>query len=295
MLVTMKSILEKANEDNYGIMAMNSVNMEMIRAALMAAEEEHSPFIIQIGPMQMKNLGHSEEIVPMVQELSDRLKIPVALNLDHCGDLDIIIKCIKAGFTNVMFDGSNLPYQENIEKTRIVVSYAHANGVSVEAELGHVGQAVDNDDSKLDLYTDPKQAIDFVKATQVDALAVAIGTAHGNYPKGRIPKIDFQRLQELKKVLKMPLVLHGGSGSGDENISKAVKYGINKVNVATDAFKCAKSCITASLNKQPDLDYIHLCMSVETGLKHFVKSYIHILNSFNRYTFSQEFKDNCTE
>lgn len=128
----------------------------------------------------------------------------------------------------------------------------------------------------MDLYTDPKQAIDFVKATQVDASAVTIGTAYVNYPKGKIPKINFQGLQELKQALKIPLVLHGSSGSVDENISKAVKYGINKVNVATDAFECAKSCITKSLNKQPDLDYIHLCMSVETGLKNFVKSYIHI-------------------
>ncbi|MFD1671021.1 ketose-bisphosphate aldolase [Agrilactobacillus yilanensis] len=288
MLVTMKSILDEANKKNYGVMAMNSVNMEMIRAGITAANEEHAPLIIQIGPGQMGNLGHKEEIVPMIKELSDRAYVPIALNLDHCGDLEIIIDCIKHGFTNVMFDGSSLPYEENLEKTKLVCAFAHANGCSVEAELGHVGQASDDDDHNLDLYTDPEQAIEFVNETGVDALAVAIGTAHGNYPKGRTPKIDFERLQLLKESLNMPLVLHGGSGSGEENIKKAVKYGINKINVATDAFAVAKQSMLDALDKDSSLDYIHVCMAAEAGVKRFVRNYVRTTGSSNQYVFKEK-------
>lgn len=288
MLTTMKSIVDEANRLNYGVMAMNSVNMEMVRAGITAAEEENSPLIIQIGPGQMKNLGHKEEIVPLVKELSSRVRVPIALNLDHCGDFDVIMDCINLGFTNVMFDGSSLPYDENLTKTQLVCAYAHAHDCSVEAELGHVGQAVDDDDYKLNLYTDPNQAAEFVELTGVDALAVAVGTAHGNYPKGRVPKIDFERLQELKDCLRMPLVLHGGSGSGEENIRKAVVHGINKINVATDAFSVAKESMLSALLDDPSLDYVHACMAAEAGVKKFVKKYIRNIQSNNRYIFAEK-------
>lgn len=288
MLVNMKSILDEADRMNYGVMAMNSVNMEMIRAGIEAAEEERSPLIIQVGPGQMANLGHKEEVVPLVKELSERVRVPIALNLDHTGDFDVIMDCIRAGFTNVMFDGSSLPYEENLKKTALVVAYAHANNCSVEAELGHVGQAVDDDDYNLDLYTNPNQAAEFVEQTGVDALAVAIGTAHGNYPKGRVPKIDFDRLKELKERLDMPLVLHGGSGSGKENVHKAVEFGINKINVATDAFSVAKKSMLNALDDDPDMDYVHMCKAAESGVKDFVKSYIHNIGSNDRYVFEEK-------
>lgn len=295
MLVNMKSILDEANRMNYGVMAMNSVNMEMIRAGIEAAEEERSPLIIQVGPGQMANLGHKEEVVPLVKELADRVRVPIALNLDHTGDFDIIMDCIRAGFTNVMFDGSSLPYEENLKKTALVVAYAHAHNCSVEAELGHVGQAVDDDDYNLDLYTDPNQAKEFVNNTGVDALAVAIGTAHGNYPKGRVPKIDFDRLKELKDTLNMPLVLHGGSGSGEENVHKAVEYGINKINVATDAFSIAKKSMLDALEDDPTMDYVHMCKSAEFGVKQFVKKYIHNIESNDRYIFKEKAFVNSNE
>ena len=202
MLVSMKAILEDANTNYYGVMAMNSINIEMARAGIMAAEEEHSPIIIQFGPGQMKNHAHMEEMLPVVEELAKRVHVPVALNLDHGSDFYVIADCINAGFTNVMFDGSSLPYEENVKRTAIVSALAHGMGCSVEGELGHVGQAADADDDNLDLYTDPDQAMDFVTRTGVDALAVAIGTAHGAYPKGKIPKLDFERLRLLKETLK---------------------------------------------------------------------------------------------
>ncbi|MFQ7878211.1 class II fructose-bisphosphate aldolase [Enterocloster sp.] len=150
----------------------------------------------------------------------------------------MIADCINAGFTNVMFDGSSLPYEENVKRTAIVSALAHGMGCSVEGELGHVGQAADADDDNLDLYTDPDQAMDFVTRTGVDALAVAIGTAHGAYPKGKIPKLDFERLRLLKETLKMPLVRTAVPVPGGN--SKGVAGGINKINVCTDAWQAAK-------------------------------------------------------
>ncbi len=287
MLVSMKAILDDANKRYYGVMAMNSINIEMARAGIMAAEEEHSPIILQFGPGQMKNHAHAEEMLPVIQELAKRVHVPVALNLDHGTDFYIIADCINRGFTNVMFDGSSLPYEENVSRTAIISALAHGMGCSVEGELGHVGQAANSDDMDQDLYTDPNQALDFVQRTGVDALAVAVGTAHGAYPKGKIPKLDFDRLHQLKETLQMPLVLHGGSGSGEENLRKAVAGGINKINVCTDAFAAGKKSMLEALGKEPDLDYMHICMAAEAGIKQFVKDYMKIIGSSGRYIYGE--------
>lgn len=287
MLVSMKAILEDANANYYGVMAMNCINIEMARAGIMAAEEEHSPIIIQFGPGQMKNHAHKEEMVPVVKELAARVHVPVALNLDHGSDFHVITDCINAGFTNVMFDGSALPYEENVKRSAIISALAHGMGCSVEGELGHVGQAADADDDNLDLYTNPDQAMDFVERTGVDALAVAIGTAHGAYPKGKIPKLDFERLRQLKETLKMPLVLHGGSGSGEENLKKAVAGGINKINVCTDAWQAAKDATLKALEENPKLDYMHMCMAAEEGIKTFVKDYMKVIGSSGRFIYGE--------
>ena len=192
---------------------------------------------------------------------------------------------MQAGFTNVMIDASSLPYEENVARTKTIVALAHGMGISVEAELGHVGQAADGDGRTDDMYTNVEQAVEFVKETGVDALAVAIGTAHGKYPEGFVPKLDFERLAELKAALKMPLVLHGGSGSGEENLKKAVAGGINKINVATDAFAAAKAAVLAKLEEDPKADYLTMEMAAEAGVKQFVKDYIHTIGSNDRYTF----------
>ena len=287
MLVSMKTILDDANKNYYGVMAMNSINIEMARGGIMAAEEEHSPIIIQFGPGQMKNHAHMEEMIPIVRELAARVHVPVALSLDHGSDFYVITDCINAGFTNVMFDGSSLPYEENVKRSAIISALAHGAGCSVEGELGHVGQAAASDDTDVDLYTNPDQALDFVTRTGVDALAVAIGTAHGAYPKGKIPKLDFERLHLLKETLKMPLVLHGGSGSGEENLKKAVAGGINKINVATDAFEAAKQGMVNALQEDPKLDYLHLCMAAEESVKQFVKAYMKVIGSSGRYIYGE--------
>ena len=182
-------------------MSMNCINIERVRAGIEAACEERSPIIIQMGCGQISKHAHLTEIVPVVKELAERATVPVAYNLDHGSNLEDEIRAIQAGFTNVMIDASSLPYEENVQRTKTIVSLAHPMGVSVEAELGHVGQAADGDGRTDDMYTNVEQAKDFVARTGCDALAVAIGTAHGNYPKGFVPKLDFERLHELKEAL----------------------------------------------------------------------------------------------
>lgn len=285
MYVNMKYILDAANRDGYAVMAVNSVNMEMARAVIEAAEEEHSPIIVQFGVGQMSKLAHPTEMVPMIKSLAERASVPVCLNLDHGPSFEAEVNAMHMGFSNVMIDASSLPYEENVRRTRQIVDLAHGLGISVEAELGHVGQAADGDGKTADMYTNVEQAVEFVKATGVDALAVAIGTAHGKYPKGYVPVLDFQRLAELKSALKMPLVLHGGSGSGEENLRKAVAGGINKINVCTDAFHAAEEAMKAAWAENPDLNYMEIEMVAEKAVKKFVKDYIHVIGSNDRYTF----------
>jgi fructose-bisphosphate aldolase class II len=224
---------------------------------------------------------------PMVKAMADRVNVPVCLNMDHGSEFQDLVDMIKIGFTNVMYDGSSLSYEENLANTSIICTLAHGKGVSVEAELGHVGQAIDEDEEHIDFLTNPKQAKEFVDKTGVDALAVAIGTAHGAYPKGKIPKLDFERLKELKSILKIPLVLHGGSGAGEENIKKAVECGINKINVCTDAFAIAQETFLKECESNPSKDYLAVSMAVEQAVKEFVIDYMKMTGSVDRYIYGK--------
>ena len=234
---------------------------------------------------RVTKLAHPQDIVPMVINMAERADLPVCLNLDHGGSLEVELNAIHRGFTNVMIDASSLPYEENVRRTRMIVDLAHAKGISVEAELGHVGQAADGDGKTADFYTNVEQAKDFVERTGIDALAVAIGTAHGKYPAGYVPKLDFERLAELKAALNMPLVLHGGSGSGEENIRKAVAGGINKINVCTDAFHAAELAMKEKWEKEPNTDFLNIMVTAEAAVKKFVKEYIRMIGSNDRYIF----------
>lgn len=285
MYVSMKDILEHAHKHHYAVMAMNCINMEMARGAIAAAEEEHSAIIINIGPGQMAKHAHFSEMVPMIVSISKKASVPVALNLDHGQDFQVICKCINGGFSSIMIDASSYDFEENVRRTSIVCNLAQPHHICVEGELGHVGQAIDGEDMDIDLYTNPDEALEFVQRTGIDALAVAIGTAHGNYPKSKLPKLDFERLALLKARLNMPLVLHGGSGSGEENLKRAVEHGINKVNVCTDAFQVAKTAILDKLKEQPDMDYLNLCIAAEAAVKEFAKGYMRILGSSGQYIY----------
>lgn len=285
MLVSMKGMLQHAHKNNYAVMAINCVNMELAKAIVRAAQDENSPVIINVSPRQMKAHATPELLAKMVKHLADNATVPVALNLDHGMEYDDIVRVIRAGFSSVMIDCSSLEYEDNVQRTSLITELAHEVGISVEAELGHVGTAIQDDNSNLDYYTNVDQALDFVTRTNVDCLAVAIGTAHGLYPKNLTPTLDFTRLAELKKSLNMPLVLHGGSGAGDENIKKAVELGINKINVCTDLFNYGKDAMLQAGKENPNIDYMDIQMVAEEAMYSYIRKYMNLIGSSGRYHY----------
>ncbi len=253
MLYTMKDLLDIANKENFAIPAPNIQNELTARAVIEAAEKCNSPIIIDIAfPIHPDIIALGE----LTRRLAEESSVPIAINLDHGGgrwmDLESCLKevmpCIRAGFTSVMVDRSNLPYEENVRQVQFLAKVAHAMGISVEAELGHVGDGEKYDNKSDMVLTDPNEAKRFIEETGIDCLAVSIGTAHGQY-KGD-PHLDFERLEKIKTATgNFPLVLHGGSGTGDENLRKASRMGINKVNVGTDLFKASLQAVrTADLD-----------------------------------------------
>lgn len=231
--MTSLELLTKAETGGYAVGAFNCNNMEIVQAIIAAAEAEQSPVIIQAsqGAIRYAGLGY---ITALVREAALFSKVPVALHLDHGTDFKQVINCLRSGFTSVMFDGSQLPLEENIKITSKVVEVAHAVGVSVEGELGRLRGTEDeiSVSEREAFLTDPKEAVTFVQETGVDALAPSIGTAHGRY-RGR-PDLDFQRLKEIRELIRIPLVLHGSSGVPEEDIRRAIELGVRKVNIDTD-------------------------------------------------------------
>lgn len=292
MYVSMKEMLLHAYHNHYAVMAINCVNMEQAKAIIYAAVEEKSAVIINVSPRQMKAHGHGDILAPMIRGIAEKVPVPVAFNLDHGADFTDITNAMKYGFSSVMIDSSSFEFEENVRRTQQIASLAHSMGLSCEAELGHVGQASQDDNSNVDLYTNVKQAKEFVERTGCDCLAVAIGTAHGAYPKGMIPKLDFERLRELRAELDVPLVLHGGSGAGEENIRKAVACGINKINVSTDLMRHAVNVSIETLKNNPKIDYMDLCIAVQNGMKEFIRAYMRMIGSSGQYSFE---KDNGPE
>lgn len=285
MYVSMKEMLWHACANKYAVMAINCTDMEQARAICYAAAAECAPVIIDISPRQMKAHATPEVMVPMIRAIAEPLDVPVALNLDHGGEYKDIVRCIKAGFSSVMVDASSYDFEENIRRVSQIVALAHAHGVSVEAELGHVGQAAAGDGRSADMYTNVEQAREFVERTGCDCLAVAIGTAHGAYPDDFVPHLDFDRLAELKEALKTPLVLHGGSGAGEENIRRVVELGINKINVCTDLFKHQRKAMHDKLNEQPSIDYMDIQIHGERAATEYIRAYMRMIGSSNRYQF----------
>ncbi|MEG0898955.1 MAG: class II fructose-1,6-bisphosphate aldolase [Oscillospiraceae bacterium] len=233
MLVTLKEILSDAHKKGYAVGAFNINNMEIIQALVEAAEEENSPIILQTSEGAIKYAG-MEYLQAIVAIAAKNTKVPVCLHLDHGTTFDVMMKCMASGWTSIMYDGSHHTLDQNIKETSEIVKIAHALGISVEAELGRLSGIEDNIsvEEKDSIYTNPDEAVQFVRETNVDALAIAIGTAHGKY-KGE-PKLDYERLDKIKKLLNMPIVLHGASGLTEEQITKAVSLGVNKINIDTD-------------------------------------------------------------
>ncbi|MCD8068624.1 MAG: class II fructose-bisphosphate aldolase [Lachnospiraceae bacterium] len=236
MLVNASEVLNAAKRDGYAVCAPNIINVETGRCIVEAAEKIGAPVILDIhfhGPYgSFAKKRWLNDYVHQLSILADRSRTPVVIQQDHGPCFESWVCCIAAGCTSIMADCSELPYEENVEKVADLVRIAHACGVSVEAELGHVGLGNNYAVDGVTNLTDTDLTAEYVKRTGCDSLAVAIGTAHGMY-KGT-PHIDFDRLEEVKKMVDVPLVLHGGSSTGDENLYRLAHSGINKINIATD-------------------------------------------------------------
>jgi len=231
MYVTSEEMLKKAQDGHYAVGAFNAENMEMVIAIIAAAEELKAPVMIQTTPGTIK-YASLEMFAAMVKAQAKKASVPVCLHLDHGSSFELAVNAIKAGYSSVMIDGSKEDFENNIAVTKRVADVAKACGIPVEAELGRVGGKEDDLSAKADGNTDPKEAEEFVKRTGVTSLAVAIGTAHGFYKTK--PILDKKRVSEVKELVSIPLVLHGGSGLSDEDVKECVERGMCKVNFATE-------------------------------------------------------------
>lgn len=233
MLVNLDDILFDAQKNHYAVGLFNTIDSDAIEAAITAAEEKRSPIIIGTAEVLLQH-GDLKLIGPAMVSMAQSASVPVVVHYDHGLTIERCMEAIKVGFSSIMFDGSLHDPAENLKQTKQIVNIAHSMGVTVEGEIGHVGETISGHDSQTDLYTTPQQAIDFVNATGVDALAIAIGTAHGVYT--HTPKLDIERLKEIRKALDTPLVLHGASGLPIDDLKKTVQEGIVKMNIFTDLY-----------------------------------------------------------
>ena len=247
MLYNMKNLLVVAKKNRFAIPAFNISDWSMFMGIMDLCEETNSPVIIEIHPLELDFVG--EDFMESVKMRAMKSSVPVCIHLDHCNDFGKIIHAIQCGFTSVMFDGAELPFEENIAGAKKVVEAAHSVNVSVEAELGTIGSTnpdeIEGGAAQI-IYTNPEDAKKFVEATGIDTLAIAIGTSHGLYPAGMKPELKLDLLQEIEAKVDIPLVLHGGSNNRDDEIGKSVLLGINKINIASDIK-------TAYFNKMRDV------------------------------------------
>lgn len=279
-LIKTNELLKFAEEHKFGVPAINVFNYESVKFAVMAAEEARMPLIIQYFP-GLDVHASLDDIRSITINMAYKASVPIALHLDHSRGFDIAVRGLAARFPSVMIDGSSLPYEENVELTKKVVEIAHVMGVDVEAELGHVGTGSKIEDFfNPDNFTKPEQAVEFVKLTGCDSLAVAVGNAHGNYVK--TPELQFDLIKELREVLDIPLVMHGGSDIPYEQMQKAVQLGMSKFNIATEYQRCFYNTSVQfyETNERPG-NYFGNLRALERPCIDFVKEKIAMLNPNN--------------
>lgn len=275
-LVTMKELLTQAQQARRGVGAFSVGNMEMVKGAIQAAEELDTPVILQIAEVRLKH-SPLHLMGPMMVQAAREAKVDVAVHLDHGLTMEIVQKALDLGFTSVMFDSSTYPFEENITRTKAVVNLAAKYGATVEAELGLVGGSEDGSSDHGIRCTDPADAKRFCEETGVDALAVAIGNAHGNYPVA--PQLAFDVLEEIhRETGGLPLVLHGGSGITDEDFRRAILLGIVKVNIATASFDCLTEKVSAYMRTEGKHNYFALNEAMVAGVYENVRHHIQVFN-----------------
>jgi len=266
-LVNLNDVVKFAQKRNCGIGMFNVVNLEFATAIVDAAEEVNIPVILGM-PERFFQFYSMQTMTEICLSLANRSKVPVVVHLDHGRSFDTVMMALRLGFTSVMFDGSDLSYEDNVKSIAEIVKIAHSMGVSVEGELGYVGRGIDTINPEQ--LTKPEMAYDFVSRTNVDALAIAVGNLHGNY-KGK-PQIDFQRIAEIREKVECGLVLHGGSGLSNEDFVKAIKCGISKVNIYTGMSNSYMNYLEKNLGSYSA--WLDLSKDLRLSLQELVKEFI---------------------
>lgn len=274
-LVKMKDLLRRAEEKNIGCGAFSVGNMEMVRGAIRAAEELDTPIILQIAEVRLKN-SPLHLMGPMMVQAAKEAKVDVAVHLDHGLTFETVDKALELGFTSVMLDASTLPFEENIARVKAVVEKARKYGATVEAELGLVGGSEDGSCDHGICCTDPDDAVVYARETGIDALAVAIGNAHGNYPVA--PTLAFDVLEKIHEKVDIPLVLHGGSGITDKDFQREISLGIRKVNIATASFNSLTAHVEKYMESTDKHNFFDLNEAMVQGTYENVKRHILVFN-----------------
>ena len=274
-LVKMKDLLRRAEEKNIGCGAFSVGNMEMVRGAIRAAEELDTPIILQIAEVRLKN-SPLHLMGPMMVQAAKEAKVDVAVHLDHGLTFETVDKALELGFTSVMLDASTLPFEENIARVKAVVEKARKYGATVEAELGLVGGSEAGSCDHGIRCTDPDDAVVYARETGIDALAVAIGNAHGNYPVA--PTLAFDVLEKIHEKVDIPLVLHGGSGITDKDFQRAISLGIRKVNIATASFNSLTAHVEKYMESTDKHNFFDLNEAMVQGTYENVKRHILVFN-----------------
>jgi fructose-bisphosphate aldolase class II len=279
MYVSMTDMLERASAGHYGVMAINCFNLESAYATIRAAEQAKAPIIIDLLMEHLQKHIPREYVLPPVILMAKQAKVDVAINLDHGKSEDYVMDSIDAGFSSVMIDESEKPFRENVQITRRIVEVARQKGISVEAEVGNMGAVKGDHFTQADMYTNPDDAIRFIKRTGVTALALSFGSSHGVMPKDFVPVFDFDIVRKVKEATGIPLVLHGGSGCGAENIKKAIAAGISKVNVGSDVMKAQADAVYTQQQANRAIEYPDLMNGTLQPAMDMVSKYIDISGS----------------
>ena len=274
MLVNSKEMLLSAQRGHFAVPGANFIDMESIKFHVNTAEELGLPLIIELAESHLGDSINLEDAALVGRRYAEEASVPVVLHFDHGESIETCKKAIDLGFTSVMIDASRKSFEENAAITSKVVEYAHARGVVVEAEIGHVASNFNPDDTEI-LYTTAEEAKAFAEASGCDSMAISIGTAHGAYKAKAIPEISFKALGEIRAAVDIPLVLHGGSGSGDENLRRCALEGICKVNVYTDLYLAGM----AAARESEDKDYLALRAALKKGISDCLKHYYSILGT----------------
>lgn len=280
MLVSFKSILQDARRGRYAVGAFNCLSLEHVMGAIQAAEELKSPIILQLAEVQFP-CAPMELMAPVYLEAARMASVPVAVHLDHGQSLETCVKAIKLGFNSVMFDGAELSFEENVRQTAEIVRIAHAAGVDVEAELGRVGDTgfggEGTGEATPDVFTDVDESAEFIRLTGVEALAIAIGNLHGRYVA--TPKLNIERLKEIASRNELPLVLHGGSGTSEEDFKACIHNGICKINVATALQMAVTDAVRKYLSENESAGYIDTKSVIVEATKESVKQHMLLFES----------------